>query len=156
MTIKTINDFNKRLNTFQRQSKNSQTSVWECAKFAMKHVENCGDLGPMQRVHDAMPKGYANRGGLVRWAMSFAPINFEGGKFTKDKSEDALEYDLEEAFKQPFWESFPIPEKTEYFDVSDIQKALDSIVKRFNRDNKRTVDPKATKALKTLETLKIS
>jgi hypothetical protein len=155
MTIKTVDQFNKTLTTFTKQQRNSQKNVWECAKFALLHFEKCGDLGPLQRIYDAMSKGYANRNGLVRWAMSFAPIQFEQSKFSKDKSADALDFALKEAFKQPFWESFPIAEKTVFFSTEDVQKALDNIVKKFERDNHRTTDKNAVKAIKTLKAIQL-
>ena len=154
--INTIAQFNSTLVTFTNQSKNCLENLSACSRFALKHVENCGDLGPLQRIFDAMPNGYANKTGLIKWAMTFAPINFEGGKFTKDKSPTALPYALKEAFSQDFWEAFPTPTVIIDFAIEDVNKALESLVKKFSGKKYQTKDVKATNALKTLAKLKLS
>lgn len=154
--INTIAQFNSTLVTFTNQSKNGLKNLSACSRFALKHAENCGDLGPLQRILDAMPSGYANKTGLIKWAMTFAPIKFDGGKFTKDKSQTALPYALKEAFSQDFWEAFPTPTVVTDFAIDDVTKALENLVKKFNGKKYQTKDVKAQNALKTLAKLKFS
>ena len=153
--IKTTDGFNEVLRKFVLHQRNSQTTIWECAKFALTHFENCGDLGPLQRTFDAMSKGYANRNALVKWSMTHAPILFESGKFSKDKNDEALPFDLQGAFSQKFWEAFPIQEVTTYFDCDDVKKAIANVVKRFQRENMRTTDDKARVAISKIEALSL-
>lgn len=156
-TIKKIKDvaqFNTVLKTYVTQRDSAMNNLLALSQFGIKHVADCGDLGPLQRLYDSMKKGYENRNGLARWVCAYSPTTFEKGAFKKDKSEDALPFNVEEALKTPFWEQFPIPEQINIFGADDVKSALEKIVTRFNNEKKnKAVNADATAAVNKLANL---
>lgn len=154
MTIKNIKDvaqFNTVLNTYVSQRNSAMNNLLALSKFGIKHLADCGDLGPLQRLHDSMKKGYENRNGLARWICAYTPTVFESSKFKKDKSEAALPFNIEEALKYPFWEAFPIPEVVNIFSSDNVKEALEKIVTRFENEKKnKASNGAATQAVNNL------
>ena len=99
--------FDQALNTFSRSIKTSMTAARECSNLAIEAFAEHGDLSLAQRFFDAMPNNYVRKTAFVEWMAHFSPVTFEKGKFTKDKSDDAIEFDVPHAMLSAFWEWKP-------------------------------------------------
>jgi|TARA_R110000787_G_C13300218_1_gene434422 hypothetical protein len=152
--IKDVTQFNNVLNTYVSQRNSAMNNLLALSQFGIKHLQECGDLGPLQRLHDAMKKGYENRNGLARWICAYTPTVFEASKFKKDKSEAALPFNIEEALKTPFWEAFPIPDVLNIFAADEVKSAMEKIVARFQNEKKnKALNENATEAVTKLSKL---
>ena len=104
---KKVMTFDTRLATFVKSTKTSMAAALDCSIMAIEHFKAHGDLTYAQRFLDAMPKNYIRRAAFLKWLVAHAPITMESGKLIKDKSETAIEFNIEGAKKQPFWEFAP-------------------------------------------------
>ena len=127
--IKDVTQFNNVLNTYVSQRNSAMNNLLALSQFGIKHLQECGDLGPLQRLHDAMKKGYENRNGLARWICAYTPTVFEASKF-------------------------PIPDVLNIFAADEVKSAMEKIVARFQNEKKnKALNENATEAVTKLSKL---
>lgn len=97
--------FETRLATFKKSIKTSMSAAKDCANMAIQHfADKNGDVTQLQLFFDAMPNNFIRKTAYVEWVCHFAPVVFDKGHFTKDKSDEAVEMDLAGALAITFWE----------------------------------------------------
>ncbi len=137
--ITTEADFNVRLKGYVKATKMAMSAARALSNFAISHFKDCGDLGPAQRFHDAMVRNYSRQPAFVKWLAAHAPIVMEKGKFLKDKSENAIDFDVEGAAKIAFWEFAP-EQVIENYTIDDVLIALTATLKKFEGKKYRAAD----------------
>jgi len=144
--------FDKSLTDFKNATAKSMAAALICSQIALQHFHDHGDVSLCQRFHDAMPKNYTRRSAFIKWLASFSPIALKGGEFAKDKSDTAVDWNLEAAFAKPFWEFAPEKEILD-FTSADIISDLKRVVKKFkNEDRSKPADAEAVALLAQVET----
>lgn len=128
-------DFETALKLFARSTQQSMVYARICAEMGIKHFQAHGDLSYCQRFFDAMENTHLRRVAYVTWLASHAPVVLEASKFRKDVSEKAVKWDLEAAISKPFWEFAPEPGLVN-FDITDIDKALIGLIRRFSANER--------------------
>lgn len=126
----TREEFSKKLKQFVGATRNSMKYARECAEAALRHFAEHGDTVFCQDLLDAMPKNYVRRAAYLKWLTAHAPITMTDGKLAKDKSENAVAFDVEGACKIPFWDYAPDPENV-MFSETDVVKSLANVLKRY-------------------------
>lgn len=142
--------FENALKRFSLSTKAAMHFARVCAELALQHFNDHGDVSLCQRFLDAMPKNYNRRAAFERWLQKYSPITKVDGLFAKDKSETAVKFNLEAAFKQPFWDDVPDPEAV-VWDDSDVIRSLQSALKRFKRENAKPVNDEAKASFERIE-----
>lgn len=127
----TKRDFEVVLAAFVKSQEQLVGLAREAANMAISHFAEHGDVAYLQRFHDACRKNFMRRQALVSWACDFMPLVFEGGKFSKNKKEDAIEPDLEGALASDFWDYKP-EATVEFYVGSDVIKALNKVIDGFD------------------------
>ena len=133
--IENIEQFETKLKGFVNAQKLSMKYALALSIFTIQHFEECGDLGPAQRLHDSMVKNYTRRPAYLKWLSSHAPVEMEKGKLKKDKGPDAVAFDLDGAMKKPFWEFAPEQQAVPYT-LDDIKAAVLRTIKTFENEKK--------------------
>lgn len=137
----------------------TQASMAAARWLANKSLEVFGRDGNLQYVYDFLTEidntapNYVRKGAYMAWLVAHAPITYDKvqKKLIKDKSAEAVELDLEGAFKVAFW-SFKPDQMTEFFTTIDLIESLKGLVKRHT--GSKTLQPansKAVEAVKRLE-----
>lgn len=143
--------FDQLIGKFRVATQASLELAETLSKMALTHFKEHGDTAYINRFLDAMPKNYLRRGAFEKWCKDFSPLMKVDGVFVKDKSEKANKFNLEEAFKKPFWEHNPDREVV-FWEETDIVVSLQRALKRF--DNTKSFKPANAKATKALEHFK--
>ncbi len=151
LTIKTENEFNTELKSYVRVTKTAMKKARALSEFAIAHFESCGDLGPAQRFYDAMVRNYSRQPAFVKWLVAHAPVILENKKFSKDKRDEAVDFDLIGAAKKPFWEFAPEQGITTY-KIDDLDLAILATLKKFDGKNYVAADDAAMLRLEKLKT----
>lgn len=149
LVIKTETEFNTQLKGYVRATKTAMGKARALSEFAITHFDSCGDLGPAQRFHDSMVRNYSRQPAFVKWLAAHAPVILENKKFSKDKRDEAIEFDLDGAMKKPFWEFAPEQGITTY-KISDIDLAILATLKKFGGKNYVAADDAAMLRLEAL------
>jgi hypothetical protein len=126
-------NFEKALKGFVKATASSMKYALACSQLALTHFQEHGDLTPAQRFLEAMPKNYVRRAAFLKWLAAHAPVTMENGKLLKDKSDKAIDFNLDGAFAKPFWEFAPDQEEV-IFSKADVLAAFMATVKRFRKD----------------------
>jgi hypothetical protein len=138
--------FDKALKGFASSIKTNMSFALACAVLSLTHFEAHGDTSYIQRFHDAMPKDYARRAAYLLWLREHSPLTMKDGKFVKDTTEAAIEFDLAGAKAKPFWEYAPEREQVAW-GANDVVVALERAIKRFKSGKKPAADDAATAKL---------
>lgn len=146
--------FDAALKQFVKSTKSSMVYAKACANMAIQHFQEHGDLCHAQSFLDAMPANYVRRVAFMKWLTAHSPatlgeaVKGEGRKLIKDKSPDAVAFDVEGALAVDFWEFAPDLEVIS-FNGQTIDQALRAVIKRFRNVNRYL--PEAETALKHLD-----
>jgi hypothetical protein len=132
-------NFETSLKTFVRSTKASMAAALACATLSLAHFAEHGDTSQLNRFVEAMPKNYIRRAAFVKWALAHAPLKLEGGKFVKDKAENAVPLNLEAANAKPFWDFAPDQEDMIFSDA-DVYAAFTNAIKKFRKDKSKPKD----------------
>lgn len=123
------------LTKFQTNIQKAMKYVREASEIALRHFKEHGDLVYCQRLFDAIPANYGRRAAYAKWLMDHAPVRFNQGKFSKDKTDKAIEFNLDDAMKTAFWEYAPDKEKIGYTS-NDVVKAVLSTLNKFSNPDR--------------------
>ena len=126
--------FDEALKRFVKHTALSMKYAEMCAQMALQHFHDHGQVARLQQFFDAMPENWVRKAAFKLWLRDHAPITMVDGKFLKDVSEDANEFNLAQAFAKPFWEFAPDPEDV-YFGRSDLVSDIEKLIKK--REGKR-------------------
>ncbi len=165
--IKTKEAFTTRLNTYIKASKTAKSALLDCSQYALEHFTMHGDVGPAQRVYDAMDKNFARRGAFKQWFGAFAPVNMNNNEFFKDKeravemwagdpakdttaSKEAKESLVSAGNSKPFWDFIPEKEDVDW-SVLNFQEDLNKLITRYEGPRYHAVNDDAKQALKDLK-----
>lgn len=122
--------FEEKLAKFIKVTTVSKQLALELSIMALEHFKEHGQVAQLQQFHDAMPENFHRRAALLLWLRDHSPITMEGGKFFKDKTEDAIAFNLEGALAKPFWDYAP-PKEQVQFGKDDVIVQLKRVVSRF-------------------------
>lgn len=139
-------NFDKALAVFISSTKTSMEAALQCSHLAIKYFEEHGDLGQAQRFIDAMPKNYVRRTAFLKWLAAHAPVTMEQGKLIKDKSDNAIDWNVDAALIKPFWDFAPDKEDM-HWGKDDLVAQINKLVKRYSGDKYVANDDVATAAL---------
>lgn len=132
MTLKLITDvkeLDKAIVAWGTKGKKWAEEGHMLAMSALTAMSKHNDIGPVNRLYLAMPKG-TKSSAMVAWLLAYGAIVANEGedkadkplKYTKDK-----EYKLTEAGKDPWFNFKPEPKADEVFDLA---KAVEGIIKK--------------------------
>jgi hypothetical protein len=128
--------FGKRATTLQDEAHKIACSV-------LAHVGEHSDVRVVTKFLESMPGSY--RTNAVRsWFETFGPITFNEGKAVFCKNRKTR---LGEAMEKPFWKFKP----EEAYVPIDAAKALESLIKKLQKDQKET----GTDHLATINALRV-
>ena len=131
----------------------TMTYARQLADMAIEHFSVHGNLTLAQRFHDAIEENYGRRVAFVAWMQAFSPTLYEKGKLNKDKTEDAVEFDVEKAKAVAFWEFAPEIKATTWTGPELIE-ALNRVIKTHEGSSKKKRQPANEIAVRTLENAK--
>lgn len=90
-------DFGKALKDFIKSTSTSMKRARELSDMALDHFKAHGDTVYFQSFTDAITShasNYVRLAALAAWAVTFAPLTFDKGKWTKDKARaDSMDWD---------------------------------------------------------------
>jgi hypothetical protein len=140
--------FETALKNFLKATENSKKFARIASELALEHFADCGDVAYLQAMYDAMNsksnRNYVRKVAFLRWLWAHAPVKMENNKLFKDKSQDRP-VDLDKACAMPFWDFSPDPEQIVYEDT-DVVKALQGVIKRFDKSDRYTAKNEAALA----------
>lgn len=140
--------FDVALPLFKKSVEESMVHAKACADNAILHFEEYGDCTLLQRFYEAMPENYSRRSAFLKWAREHSPLASKGGKFYKDSGPNAVPFNTATAVETPFWDYTP-DKVIETFASTDLIKAVDAIIKRF--EERPPKDDSASAALVSLK-----
>lgn len=119
MTVTILNESNtiKLIGSISRRGVKLDHDIWQAAASALFHAaEGCGDFTLFERVINALPRG-SRVSALISWGAEYAPVCVNKDKngaykVTKNKRQDAPDWDLESIKNVPWWEYKPAPTAT--------------------------------------------
>lgn len=145
--------FDEALDGFISTLRHNMDHCRLASELALELFITHGQIGPFQRLFDAMDVNYSRRQAYVTWGAAHAPIMMEkGSKFKKDTGKNAAKPDLAGAIAKPFWEFDPAPPITQ-FSADDIDKRLLGLIKSFESDTKTAKNNEAKVKLSELKKL---
>lgn len=136
--------FEMNLKGFKETQTSNMDYAWKCAQAALIHFHAHGDVIWIQEFHDAMDKNYSRRVAFIAWLRKYCPIAMEGGKFKKDKGDNAVEFNMADALSAPFWEQEPPEVQITNFSSDDLNKAIWNTIKKFQNNERYHATDKAT------------
>lgn len=145
--IATVSEFDTGLVQFKESTRLNMELALRLSQFSIQHFAQHGDLGPCERFYKSMVKNYHRRTAYLKWLTLYAPVTVDGGIFKKDKSEDAVEFDIVGALRKPFWEAVPSTEETKYWGSDDLVAAIAALIKRYDSDKNRPMNEAAAETL---------
>ena len=146
-------EFATQLQRFNAAITTSMDAARILAKMAYTHFEIYGDLIYAQKFWDAMTgkaSNFARREAFKAWLMTFSPAKMEGGKWSKDKSPEAVKFNQEEAFKVDFWDFAP-ERPIDVFTVETLEKFLKRQIAKYRNEKHAPKDQTALDALNTVD-----
>lgn len=147
MSVK-IDTFEKALSLYKRASDNSQKLARQCAQMALRLFLEHGNITQCQQFLDAIPANFQRRAAYVKWLMAFAPVSYEKGQLSVDKSEGSKEANLDGALAVDWWDFAPDKEVI-HFAKGDVIVQLERVVKRYTKsDNYKAKDEEAIAIVK--------
>lgn len=132
--------FEGHLKAFTRSIKASVVHALACATLSLQHFHDHGDTSKCMAFYNAMPDNFVRKTAYVKWLMAHAPIIWDGKQLVKDKTDDAVKFNLEAALAKPFWEFAPDQELKELSN-EDAYKRLMAAIKYFRSDKVKIDEP---------------
>lgn len=122
-------ELDKRILAWSQRGKKWVEEGHQLAMSALTMASKHNDVGPVNRLYLAMPKG-TKSSAMVSWLLSYGMLVANEGdnkkempfKYTKDKA-----WKLEEAAQDPWYNHKPEPAPDQVF---DLQKALEQVINR--------------------------
>ncbi len=150
--------FDVYLSRAEKAVKGVAENYRKAANIAIQNFADHGDLSLCQRILDSMNgttrSGVVKRSGFLTWMLSFSPAIIDKDdkkKLVKDKSKDAVEFDIPGALKTNFWTLSANNDEEVLFTGETIWSAVNNVLKKYSRDNAKSKDATGTHAVKTLE-----
>jgi hypothetical protein len=117
--IKDVTELNKAIDAWGKRGQKWAKDGHELAMSALSRLAEHGDIGPVNRLYLAMPKG-TKSSAMGEWILAFGRVNANDGEnaktspfvYAKEKQTDMVA-----AAKKPWFEFKPEPELIECFDV---------------------------------------
>lgn len=142
--------FDQVLNGFVKSVKLTKKYAQECAEMALEHFEATGDLTYCEKFLTAIEttgKNFVRRKAYLVWLCAHAPVVMIDGVLKKDKSDDAVEFDIEGSYAKPFWDYMPEAETKNFFGA-DVIEAIKNTLNRFDTKKNLPGDKEASIRLK--------
>lgn len=139
---------NKEIDSIKKAGAKLDARIHVAGVSAIAHVAEHGDIGPINRLYLALPKG-ARKSAMAAWLMKFAPVvpndaaNAKDAPWAFKRGKDA---NVAQAIETPWYDFKPEPEVVEMFDLT---KGLAAFLKRAMAANS-VDDPKLLAKLKDL------
>ena len=124
--------FKAALATYKRDVEASMTSAVVASNLAMRHAKVHGDAVFIQRMHDAIPANYGRKDAFVRWVVMHSPFKLSNKLFVKDDKRKDSDWNLDEAFKVPFYDTVPVPTIVN-MTADTVYQALTGLVRRAEK-----------------------
>ena len=126
------------------------------AVMSIQQFADHGSLSYAQQFCDSMNRNYTRITAFLAWMTAFSPLEFEGNikngyRLSKDKSVDAIEFDVEAALKTPFWDFAPQRDDEVQFTQADFIKAVKRVIAKYRKDNHTATSELATLAVNRAE-----
>lgn len=99
--------FENTLRAYKRNTKAGKELARKLANAAIVHFSLHGDLRYAQAFNDAMDANYSRKPAFLAWLYAHAPVAQKDGKLVKDKSEQAVAFNVAGALAKPFWDYLP-------------------------------------------------
>jgi hypothetical protein len=150
--------FDLYLSRAEKAVKGVATNYRKAAHIALREFDKSGNLSLCQRILDSMNhtarRGVVKRSGYLTWLITFAPITLDPEdqkKLVKDKSKDAVEMNIEGAFKTDFWTLSANNDEEVIFNGEAVMLEVNKVLKRFSRDTYKADDATGDLALTNLK-----
>ena len=137
MARKRSANFDAALEGYVKTADDHRHFAGECARFALQHFMEHGDLIYADRFAEAMKETKTmRRSAFIKWMVDLTPAVLQGGKFKFDKTKGKFEdIDVDEVCSVPFWEYAP-EEVIVNYGKDDVLKAFAGVIKRFENADK--------------------
>lgn len=139
--------FELHLSRAEKAVKGVAINYRKAANIAILNFEEHGDLSLCQRVLDSMNhksrSGVVKRSGFLTWLTMFSPAIMSADdkkKLVKDKTDNAVEFNTKAAIKTDFWTLSANNDEEFLFASEDIMKAVNTVLKRYTKDNAKAED----------------
>lgn len=146
-----VSRFEELLAKFDTTVSATKADLKELSNLAMEVFDLHGQLGPLNRLYEVMisHKVFSAKT-LVIWCKLYAPISQKKGMFVKNTTNmDEVDQDYNLV---NFWDCEPeAPTVDNNFSQSDISKAFDTLINKYDAPEKRAIDRHAKAALRELK-----
>jgi hypothetical protein len=128
--ISDVKELDKAITAWGQRGTKWATEGHMLAMSALTLTSKHNDVGPINRLYKAMPKG-TKSSAMVSWLLAYGAViaNDDAAtkadmpfKYTKDKA-----FKLDDAAKDPWFNHKPEPKADEVFDLA---KAVEAVIKR--------------------------
>ena len=150
--------FELYLSRAEHALKGVATNYRKAANIAITVFETHGDLSLCQRILDSMNdksrSGVVKRSGFLTWLVTFSPAILDVDdkkKLVKDKTDDAVGFDVKTAVKTDFWTLSANNDEELLFNGEDVWKEVNRVLKKYKKDSATSKDKTGTFAITTLE-----
>lgn len=125
-----VNELNKRIDALNTKAQGIMVEYQEVGLLCLQHLADHGDVGPVNRMYNGMPKG-ARRNAMGVWFMKYGSleVNQDAGtkaampmRYTKQRQTD-----IEAATAKMWWDEIPERHISEIF---DLRVAVQSLLNR--------------------------
>jgi len=143
--------FDALLKKFVSLTNGSMEAAQELANMSIRQFEEHGSLSYAQAFVDAMPRNYIRREAYLSWLGTYSPLTVggsakDGYNLSKDKGDEATDFNIGVAEAISFWEFKPIQEDVT-FGSTDVVKALRGVIRKFGKDRYKAASNQATLAV---------
>lgn len=135
---------------FKRNIKGAKDSVAKASIMALEHFGEHGNTTPLQMVYDCLREhggNFCRPVAFLKWATAHAPVVVVNGKLLKDKSDDAVKYNLAGAKAKPFWDFAPNREQFIPYDAKNVVIGLHKYVRRMKNTRHKAENDEASETL---------
>lgn len=130
--------WNKTITGFKNSVVAAKKYTRQMAEMSLIHFEAYGDVVYIQAAFDNMDshgKNYVRKQAYKAWAEHFTPLKMENGRFSKDKSDKAVPFNLKGALAVDFWEFAP-EQELKTFDAQEVSKLLLAVIGKLRNAEK--------------------
>jgi hypothetical protein len=148
----TVAELNKAIDAWGKRGTTWTKEGHKLALSALLHLSKHGDIGPINRLYVAMPKG-SKSSSMAQWIMSYAAVVLNDDAADKAKpfvySKDK-KCNLEAATKTPWYEFRPEPTPLQMFDLLPAIQGLLARAKKAADDGAEILHPELITQLQEL------
>ena len=141
--------FDQKVATFINSLKNTKRHALDLSQEAFQHAMEHGNMAKLQvllEVFENHGKNFIRVTAFKKWMVAHGPITMKDGKLVKDKSENAIEWNLAGALKKPFWEFAPDQEAFTWT-LDDGLKIIESFIRKTEKDDAKPVNEAAVQVV---------